>query len=96
MRKIVLIAALGALLATALATAAYLWWRMAEVEMGVHGILALILGALLSLLLGGGLMALVFYSSRHGHDEAAGETPELPRTGRRQRGADGADDPPAA
>ena len=34
-----------------------------------HGIAALILGTLFSLGLGIGLMALVFYSSRHGYDE---------------------------
>jgi len=96
MRKIALIAALGALLAAALAAAAYLWWRMAEVEMGFHGIVALILGALLSLLLGGGLMALVFHSSRHGYDEAAGETPDLRRHRPCKPREDGNDDPPAA
>lgn len=96
MRRFALIAALGALLAAALATAAHLWWRMAHVEMGFHGMVALILGALLSLLLGGGLMALAFYSSRHGHDEAAGEIPDLRQARRRDRDADDEDDRPVA
>ena len=36
-------------------------------------ILIVLLGALLSLALGGGLMFLVFFSSRHGHDEDVAE-----------------------
>ncbi len=69
MRKFLLILALFTLLAAALAGGAYLWWSMAEVKIGIHGLIALILGAVFSLALGGGLMALVFYSNRHGHDE---------------------------
>jgi hypothetical protein len=37
--------------------------------MSVHGWIALTLGTLLSLALGGGLMALVFYSARKGYDD---------------------------
>jgi hypothetical protein len=37
--------------------------------MSVHGWIALTLGTLLSLVLGGGLMALVFYSARKGYDD---------------------------
>lgn len=37
--------------------------------MSVHGWIALTIGTVLSLLVGGGLMALVFYSSRHGYDD---------------------------
>jgi hypothetical protein len=92
MRTLALIAALGVLLIAALAAAAYLWSSLAEVEIGFHGVLALVLGVLLSLVLGGGLMALVFYSSRHGHDEVAGETPDAPRA--RQPG-DRPDDGPS-
>ena len=69
MRIALLILALGGLLATSLSLAAYLWWEMGEVDIGIHGLIALILGALLSLALGGGLMALVFYSHRHGYDD---------------------------
>jgi hypothetical protein len=94
MRNFILIAALGALLATAIAVSAQIWWRIGEVEMSFQGIAALVLGALLSLLLGGGLMALMFYSSRHGHDEAAGEAPDLGR-GPDADGDDRADGPPA-
>lgn len=95
MRKIILIAALGALLATAIAVSARTWWRIGDVEMSIQGVAALVLGALFSLLLGGGLMALMFYSSRHGHDEAAGEAPDLGRD-RSADGDDHEDGPPAA
>jgi len=69
MRTALLVISLVGLLILAIALAAYTWWRMADVEIGVHGLIALILGAVFSLLLGGGLMALVFYSNRHGHDD---------------------------
>ena len=69
MRTALLVLSLFGLLAVAIIGGAYVWSSMAEVELGLHGLIALILGTLFSLLLGGGLMALVFYSSRHGHDE---------------------------
>jgi len=69
MRTVLLILALAVLLAVALAAAAYMWWSLSEVAIGIHGLIALVLGALLSLVLGGGLMALVFYSHRHGFDD---------------------------
>jgi hypothetical protein len=37
--------------------------------MSIHGWIALSLGTFLSLALGGGLMALVFYSARRGYDD---------------------------
>lgn len=37
--------------------------------MSVHGWIALTAGTVLSLLVGGGLMALVFYSARKGYDD---------------------------
>ena len=69
MRTVLLVVSLFALLAVAMASGAYLWWSMAEVEIGIHGLIALVLGAVFSLALGGGLMGLVFYSSRKGHDD---------------------------
>lgn len=47
------------------------WNATADVEMSMHGWIALGLGTFFSLLIGCGLMALMFYSSRHGYDEAA-------------------------
>jgi hypothetical protein len=37
--------------------------------MSVHGYVAMILGVIFSLVIGCGLMALVFFSGRHGYDE---------------------------
>ena len=44
-------------------------WNAVDVEMSVHGYVAMILGIVFSLALGCGLMALMFYSNRHGHDD---------------------------
>jgi len=44
-----------------------------DTEMGTHGTIALSLGIGLTLLLGVGLMALVFYSARKGYDERAAD-----------------------
>ena len=61
----VLIAILGA----AVWGASQVWLSGEDVEIGFHGGLALILGALGSLLVGGFLMALLFFSSKYGYDE---------------------------
>lgn len=45
--------------------------------MSVHGYIALGLGALFTFALTAGLMALVFYSSRHGYDDEAGTVDEI-------------------
>lgn len=47
------------------------WQQMGVVQMSGHGITALIAGVVLSLVVGGGLMALVFLSARRGYDDAA-------------------------
>jgi len=49
----------------------FVWQKMGQVELGLHGWLALVAGAVGSVLLGGGLMALSFYSARSGYDDAA-------------------------
>jgi len=46
-------------------------WTSEDVEMSVHGWIALALGTIFSLLIGCGLMALMFYSNRTGYDEVA-------------------------
>lgn len=69
MRTATVIALLAALLVVALLVAIFLWWSLADVDISLHGLIALTLGSLLSLALAGGLMFLVFYSSRHGHDD---------------------------
>jgi hypothetical protein len=72
MRTALLVAALFGLLIVAIAAGGYMWWSMYDVPIGINGLIALILGAVASLALGGGLMALVFISSRHGHDDRQG------------------------
>jgi hypothetical protein len=54
-----------------------LWWAVSawnavDVEMSIHGYIAMILGIVFSLVIGCGLMALMFYSSRHGYDDMDG------------------------
>jgi hypothetical protein len=44
-------------------------WNAVDVEMSIHGYIAMILGIVFSLVIGCGLMGLVFYSSRHGYDD---------------------------
>jgi hypothetical protein len=46
-------------------------WNTGENVMDKHGWIALGLGTFFSLLIGCGLMALMFFSSRSGHDEIA-------------------------
>jgi len=48
------------------------WVRIGDVAIGIHGWLAMALGAMLTLLRGGGLMFLVFFSSRRGYDDLDG------------------------
>jgi hypothetical protein len=47
------------------------WSIGGSIEIGKHGWIALGLGTFFSLLIGCGLMALMFFSSRRGYDEAA-------------------------
>jgi flagellar basal body-associated protein FliL len=65
---------LGVLLAILIVTVVWataVWTSSNNVAMSKHGWIALGLGTFFSLLIGCGLMALMFYSSRSGHDEAA-------------------------
>ena len=60
-----------------IAVASYVVWRqMGQIELGLHGWIALIAGSVGMMVLGGGLMALSFYSSHSGHDEAAWQDPD--------------------
>ena len=47
------------------------WNASSDVPMGKHGWIALGLGSFFSLLIGVGLMALMFFSNRSGHDDIA-------------------------
>jgi len=66
---IVIVAALIAILIAALWFAASAWTEVSGPPMPPVGYAAMIMGVVLSLVVGCGLMALLFYSSRHGYDE---------------------------
>jgi hypothetical protein len=67
--KVAIIAPLLAILAAAAWFAAGAWTRVSGPPMPAAGYVAMTLGIVFSLVVGCGLMALLFYSSRHGYDE---------------------------
>ncbi len=79
---IALMVALIAALAAALWYAAAAWLSVSGPPMPTAGYVAMSLGILFSLIVGCGLMALLFYSSRHGYDEPfqPDEDPDRRRT----------------
>ena len=46
-----------------------LWLQMSDVQISYNGLVAIFVGAFFTILLGAGLMSLVFFSARHGFDE---------------------------
>ena len=70
MDKWLAIAGLLGLLGVAL-WVAYRQWTLVDVDLPGWAWMAIGLGVALALLVGGGLMALIFYSSRKGYDEPA-------------------------
>ena len=48
--------------------AIYAWSLFPGTEISTHGTIAMVLGIVLSTLVGGGLMGLLFWSSRKGYD----------------------------
>ena len=71
----ILLAALAALALLSLWAGVAGWNLETDVQMSVHGYIAMTIGIVASLAVGIGLMALVFYSSRKGYDDAAGQSP---------------------
>jgi hypothetical protein len=71
MRTLLIAVPLLALLALSIWFAAAAWTRLGGEPIPLYGYFAIVGGVLFSLLVGGGLMALVFYSSRHGYDDDA-------------------------
>ena len=69
MQKAAVILPLLAFLAASIWFAYYVWASDAGPPMPASGYVAMALGVLFSLVVGIGLMALVFYSHRHGYDE---------------------------
>jgi hypothetical protein len=76
-KTILLIAALVVMLGAAVAFSFHVWTSVGADDgqggeaMNHNGVTALIIGGIGSLALGGGLMALVFFSARRGYDDAA-------------------------
>jgi hypothetical protein len=66
-----LLAVLLVLLAGSVWVAVSGWNLHGDVPMSGHGYAAMAIGVVFSLIVGCGLMALVFYSHRHGFDEPA-------------------------
>jgi hypothetical protein len=75
MRALIIFGLFG-LLALAVWFAASAWAHFGGDAIPLYGYVAIAGGVIFSLLLGGGLMALVFYSSRHGYDDDVGSKPE--------------------
>ena len=76
-KSLILIVVLIALLGAAMGFSYHVWTSVGADEsqggqaMNGNGVAALILGGIGTLVLGGGLMALMFFSSRRGYDDAA-------------------------
>ena len=68
-----LVTALVAMLGVAVYICYQMWTSISNVDSGINGngMAALVIGGIGTLVVGGGLMALVFYSSRRGYDDAA-------------------------
>ena len=71
MRSALTLVFLIGLLAATAGVAFWAWSEIGAVKIGRHGLIALGLGAVFTFLLGAGLMALMFLSSRRGYDERA-------------------------
>jgi hypothetical protein len=75
---IALIAPVLAILAASVWLAARTWLSSAGSPMSTNGYVAMALGIIFSTVLGCGLMALLFYSSRHGYDDIRYDEPHRP------------------
>ena len=70
-RSLFIVVSLAAMLVLAVVGALRMWSSIGDSGLNGDGTTALIIGAIGSLILGGGLMALVFFSSRRGYDDRA-------------------------
>jgi sterol desaturase/sphingolipid hydroxylase (fatty acid hydroxylase superfamily) len=73
MKTVLVIVGLLALLGVTVGWAIWGWQQTAGTAMGFHGWLAMILGVVFTVIVGCGLMGLMFYSSRYGYDQRATE-----------------------
>jgi hypothetical protein len=62
------LAVLVAFLAVSIWYAVYAWGAIGDAHMSAFGWFALVAGSLVTVAVGGGLMALIFYSSRNDYD----------------------------
>jgi hypothetical protein len=69
--RVIVIVVLLAILAMSVFFAHDVWTSIDFSDIPPAGYVAMALGIIFSLVIGCGLMALLFYSSRHGYDEAA-------------------------
>ena len=69
MKTFIVIISLIIILGLSIATAFYAWFELESVEISTVGMIAMGAGIALSLIVGIGLMALVYHSARSGHDE---------------------------
>ena len=69
--QVTLLTALIIILILTAVWAVSVWNATGEAVMDTHGWIALGLGSFFSLVIGCGLMALMFFSSRYGYDDAA-------------------------
>jgi hypothetical protein len=69
--QLIVLAVLMVILMVTAVWAVSVWNATGDAVMSVHGWIALGLGTFFSLLIGCGLMALMFFSSRSGHDDVA-------------------------
>lgn len=79
MGRITILVTLLALLALSMWFAVYSWSAIEGPPMPTTAYVAMTLGIVFSLVIGIGLMALVFYSSRRGYDRPAQEHHDEPR-----------------
>lgn len=72
MRKLIVAVPLLLLLALTVWFAVEAWVYLGGADIPVYGYIAMAGGIFFSLIVGCGLMALTFYSSRHGYDDMSG------------------------
>jgi hypothetical protein len=68
MPGIVALVALFILLGLAIRYAVHVWLTLSDVQMSTTGWVFLVMGVVVTLLVGVGLMTLTFYSNRHDYD----------------------------
>jgi hypothetical protein len=69
MKRVLVIVGFGLALFAAVVFFVEAWSTIGAAQISVLGWLAMVGGVLVTLLVGGGLMALVFYSARRGYDD---------------------------